>query len=126
LDYTLLDNLFRQIQSSEFKDLEISFQTVLSDSLEIKTRDMLVQKALIDAKSKATVIANTLNLKLGNVRQVSKHASEPIMINEAVVAKIAPPNITFAHEEQLATVFNKYRVEEIDLAESITIIFHIE
>lgn len=123
LDNNILDFFVKKMQSSEFSDLDISFETKLSNSLENETRKSLVQLALVDAKSKAAVIAKELGLKLGNIRKVSKYSPELESIADMDIVKVTPPNIVYDKEIQYYSLFNNFQVSQINLEEKITIIF---
>jgi uncharacterized protein len=53
----LIDEFYTEIQEASIADLDVSFETSLSDSLEKAVRLKLVQQAIADAKINATNIA---------------------------------------------------------------------
>lgn len=121
----IINQLYRQIQDSKLNDINISFETSLSDSLEKATRQILVQKALIDAKSNADNIARTLNLKIIGVKQVSKYASNVNDRDRTEIIQFTPPKIVKDEEEKINTSFDKFQVADIELDERITIVYEI-
>jgi uncharacterized protein YggE len=121
----LINQLYKQIQASQLKDLDISYETSLSDSLEKVTRQMLVQKALADAKSNADNIANTLNLKIVGVKQVSKYATDLIDQDKVEIERFKPPKIVKDEDVETETSFDNFQVVDIDLDEKITIVYEI-
>jgi len=125
IDNKLINQLYKQIQEAKLNDVDISYETSLSDSLEKATRQILVQKALEDAKANAENIANTLNLKIVGVKQVSKYASRLNDTDKIEMVKFAPPIIEKDEEVKINTSFDRFQVAEIELNESITIVYEI-
>jgi hypothetical protein len=125
IDTKIINQLYKQIQTSKRSDIDISYETSLSDSLEKVTRQMLVQKALADAKSNADNIANTLNLKIVGVKQVSKYATNLIDQDKVEIVKFTPPKIVRDEEVETETSFNNFQVIDMELDEKITIVYEI-
>lgn len=125
IDTKIINQLYKQIQTSKLSDIDISYETSLSDSLEKATRQMLVQKALADAKSNADNIANTLNLKLVEVKQVSKYAPDLIEPDKVEVVKFTPPKIVNDEDVETETSFDNFQVVDMELDEKITIVYGI-
>ena len=125
LDNKLIEAFYQEIQNENLKDSDIEFETQISEELEKSTRQKLVKMAINDAKSNAENIANALEVKLLNVKQVSKFtmrdfASASMMKVSEV--KFAKPMMALSNEK---TSFDKFEVEEKELEETITIIYEI-
>ena len=127
LDTKLIDAFYREIESSKLKDLDIAFNVTLSDSLEKVTRHRLVQLAIEDAKQNAQNIADALNIKISGVKQVVKNRYNDYQRTAAKweIVKFTPPRIPGATKIQYTTSFDKFQVEEIQLEESILVVFEI-
>jgi uncharacterized protein YggE len=125
IDTKLINNLYNKIQEADLKDLSLSFETKVSDSLEKTTRFKLVQNSIEEAKSNADNIANTLHVKLLRVKQVHKFMQEPIDMDKVEMAMFTPPKIVNDNEVLINTSFDKFQVDEIELEERITIVYEI-
>jgi uncharacterized protein YggE len=120
----LIDAIYSQIQQEGIQDLDIEFDSKLSDSLEKASRLILVQIAIEDAKTNALTIANALNIKLGRVKQVQKSALGTLL-HKIEITKFTPPNIARDVEIKYRTSFDKFEIEDVELEEQITIIYTI-
>ncbi len=123
LDTKLIDALYKKIKDASLKDLNISFETRVSDSLEKATRLFLVRSAIEDAKTNANNIAKTLDIKLVGVRQVYKYS--PGTMEREPMAKFSPPKLFRDNEVSYNTAFDKLQVEEIEFEEKITVVYEI-
>lgn len=127
LDNKIIESFYQEIQDQNITDSYIEFETQVSEDLEKTTQQMLVKKAIIDAKNNAENIASALDVKLINVKQVSKYN----MRDFAVAASYkSSDNIKFdkpklAGYENPKTSFDKFEVEEKELEETITIVYEI-
>ena len=126
LDTKLIDALYKEIQEAGLKDLDISFDTKVSDSLEKTTRLKLVQEAITDAKINAQNIAKALDIKLIKVKQVLKYKEgifgPPPTINQI---KFTSPKVVGDTQISYTTSFDKFEVEDVELEEKITIVYEI-
>jgi uncharacterized protein YggE len=125
IDIKLINSLYNEIQEADLKDLNLSFETKLSDSLENATRFKLVQYSIEEAKANANNIANTLHVKLLRVKQVHKFADQPVDMDKVEMAKFTPPKIVNDNDVLINTSFAKFQVEDIELEERITIVYQI-
>lgn len=126
INMKLIDALYSEIQKENLTDLDISFSTKLSDTLEKKTRTELVYLAIADAKENATVIAKSLGIKLQKIKLVSKYNREIISRNmEINMVKFTPPKIVNDNESNYVTPFSKFEVDDVELEEAITIVYEV-
>lgn len=126
LDTKLINAFYKEIQEAGLKDLDISFDTKISDSLEKITRLKLVQEAIGDAKANAINIANALNIKLIRVKQVLKYNDKTLVPSPAIhQVKFTPPKILGDTKISYNTSFDKFEVEDVELDEKITIVYKI-
>jgi len=125
VDYALINRLYSQIQSSRLSDLDISYETSVSDKLEKNVRSKLVQEAIADAKANGENIAKSLNLKIVSVKRVYKYGPAPEGKAEIVMEKYTPPRVINDEEVRANTSFEKFKVTEVELNENITVIFGI-
>lgn len=81
--------------------------------------------AVLDAKSNAENIAKALDVKISNVKQVSKYNLRDLAVSAMKVdqVKFDKPMLSMAAGAQ--TSFNKFEVEEKGLQETITIVYEI-
>lgn len=126
LNNKLIEAFYQEIQNESLEDLDIEFETQISEALELNTRQKLVKIAIDKAKNNAENMAIALNVKLNNVKKVSKYniqddSSSPMKVDEV---KFKKPVIAKA-DEVVNTSFDKFQVEEIDLEETITIVYEI-
>lgn len=126
LNNKLIEAFYQEIQNENLKDANIEFQTQVSEELEKTTRQKLLKIAINDAKSKAENIANALDVKLLNVKQVSKFtmrdfaSAEMMKVSEINMVKVMP---SMAPNQK--TSFDKFEVEEKELEETISIVYEI-
>lgn len=122
LDNKLLDAFYGELQSGDYNNIDVDFETKLSGELEKASKQKLVQLAIKDAKENAENIATTLGVKLKEIKSVTKFTvSGPLErsasgIAYAAAAMMSPPKVT---------AFAKYEVEEKELEEDITIVYEI-
>jgi len=126
LNNKLIEAFYQEIQNESLEDLDIEFNTRISESLELYTRQKLVKSAIEKAKNNAENMALALNVKLNNIKKVSKYniqddSSSALKVDEV---KFKKPLIAKA-DEIVNTSFDKFQVEEIDLEETITIVYEI-
>ena len=62
IDNKLIDAFYTEVQQAGITDLDISFETNMSDNLEKTIRLKLVQQAIADAKINAQNMAQALGL----------------------------------------------------------------
>ncbi|MGG7034716.1 MAG: SIMPL domain-containing protein [Flavobacterium sp.] len=127
IDNKLIDLFYQEIQLRDFKDLDIEFETQISNELEKSTRKKLVQLAIADAKSNAENIATELKVKLNNIKKVGKYENREFnnfenRVNEVNFIK---PNLAVSEKTVPKTSFDNFEVENIPLKETITIIYEI-
>lgn len=124
LDNKVIDAFYQQIQSENMKDVDVEFETQMSEELEKTTRQKLVQIAVLDAKSNAENIAKALDVKINNVKQVSKYnlQRDARLMLKVASEKFDKPVVMAAGAK---TSFDKFEVEEKELEETITIIYEI-
>lgn len=123
LDNKLIDAFYNEIQDAAIEDLDVSFDTRVSDSVEKASRLRLVQLAIKDAIINANNISKALNIKIIRVKRVQKYVegfSDRAMVE---MAKFTPPKIV--GDEQNKTSFDKFQVEDNVLEEKITIVYEI-
>jgi uncharacterized protein YggE len=126
LNNKLIEAFYQEIQNENLKDADIEFETQVSEELEKTTRQKLVKIAINDAKSNAENIANALDVKLLNVKQVSKFtmrdfaSAEMMKVSEINMVKVMP-----AMASNQKTSFDKFEVEEKELEETISIVYEI-
>lgn len=125
LDNKLIDAFYQQIQSENMKDLDVTFETQMSEELEKTTRQKLVQMAVLDAKSNAENIAKALDVKISNVKQVSKYNLRDLAVSAMKVDQLRFDKPMVAMAASAKTSFDKFEVEEKELQETITIVYEI-
>lgn len=125
LDNKVIDAFYQQIQAEAIKDADIQFESQISEELEKKTRQELVKLAIADAKGNAENIATALDVKIGAVKQVSKYN---LMRDMVVAASLKADSVKFTKPMVAMwakTSFDKFEVEEVELEETISIIYEI-
>lgn len=127
LDNKLIEAFYQEIQNENIKDLDVEFETQISEELEKSTRQKLVQLAILDAKSNAENIAKALDVKISNVKQVSKFNN----FQQVAACSLKADKVKFikpmaAMIPNPKTSFDKFEVEEKELDEIISIIYEIE
>ena len=124
LDTKVLDAFYQELQAGNYKDVLVDYETGLSPELEKATRKTLVQKAIEDAKDNADNIAKALSVKIVKVKSVSKFGNNDMPYSIVEETKYKPLAMA-ANAPAPPTAFSKYEVTEIELEESITIVFEI-
>jgi uncharacterized protein len=126
LDNKVIDALYNEIQSNNFKDLDLTYETGISDSLEKATRILLVQLAIEDAKANAMNISKNLGLSITKVKQVYKENTRiQVIANQISFVKLTPPKIVGDTDISYKTSFDKFQVEETELEEKITVVYEV-
>jgi uncharacterized protein len=127
MDTKLIDAFYKEVETAKLKDLDIRFETLVSDSLEKATRHKLVQLAIEDAKQNAQNIADALKIKISGIKQVTKNRYNEYRGTTArwEIVKFTPPKIIGDTEIKYSTSFDKFQVEEVELEETISIVFEI-
>lgn len=126
LDNKLIDALYAEIEANEFKDLDITYETGISLSLEKATRLTLVQAALGDAQANANNIAKSMGLTIAKVKMVYKESPYiQVLANQIVTVNYNPPKIVGATHLSFKTSFDKFQVEETELTEKITVVYEV-
>jgi len=125
LDTKLINEVYKVIQETKLNDVDISFDTRVSDSLEKRARLILVQQAIADAKSNADNISHALNVRIIGVKRVMKYTSSLLDDEKVEIVQFTPPKIVRDTELRYNTSFNKLQVEGVELEERITIIYEI-
>ena len=127
LDTKIINAFYKEIESAKINDLDITFNTLVSDSLERSTKQKLVQIAIDDAKQNAQNIADGLKINISGIKQVTKSGGNNYKEKSSKyeIVKFMPPKIVADTKISYDTSFDKFQVEEIDLEESITIVFEI-
>lgn len=120
----LIDAIYGQIQQAGIQDLDIQFDSKLSDILEKASRLRLVQIAIEDAKENASTIASALDIKLGRIKQVQK-STTGILLHKMEITKFTAPKIVSDEENKVKTSFDKFEIEDVELEDQITIIYTI-
>ncbi len=122
----IIDALYKEIETAGLSDLDVSFETKISDSLEKATRLLLVRQAIQDAKVNAENIAMALNVKIIKVKQVLKYRegglSSPAEIKQIL---FAPAIIKEDAAISSETGFQEFEMEDIELEEKITLVYEI-
>ena len=125
LDNKLIEAFYQGIQNENIKDLDVEFETQISEELEKTTRQKLVRIAITDAKSNAENIAKALDVKINNVKQVSKYNFREVAMASMKVDQVKFEKPAAAMAPNPKTSFDKFDVEEIELEETITIVYEI-
>lgn len=125
LDNKLIETFYQDIQNENLKDADIEFETQISEELEKTTRLKLVNNAINDAKNNAENIANALEVKLVNIKQVSKFGMRNLDVSSYKNNDMVKYAKSMAAMSNQKTSFDKFEVEEKELEESITIIYEI-
>lgn len=126
LNNQLIEAFYQEIQNENLKDADIEFETQVSEELEKATKQKLVKNAIADAKNNAENIASALEVKLLNVKQVSKYTMrnfDNASMMKVAEVKFDKPMIAAAAYQK--TSFDKFEVEEKEFEETITIIYEI-
>lgn len=125
LNNKVIEAFYQEIQIENIKDLDVEFETKISAELENRVRQKLVQIAIADAKSYAENVANTLNVTINNVKQVSKFSPRDYFTASEKVSEMKFDKTMAASAPNPKTSFDKFEVEEIELEETITIVYEI-
>ena len=127
IDTKLIENFYQQIQNENLQDLDIEFTTQLSTSLEKAQRKNLLKIAIENAKENAINISELLDIKLNNIKLVSKYNINNDFGSIRTIEEIKFKNVGAKDikSDNPKTLFDKFEVDEIELEETITIIYEI-
>jgi uncharacterized protein len=122
----VIDAIYKEIEAAGLNDLDVSFETKISDSLEKSTRLLLVRQAIADAKTNANNIAKALNVKIIKVKQVLKYREAGLLTPvEIKQIQFTPPIIKEDAAISSNTSFKEFEMEDIELEEKITLVYEI-
>jgi hypothetical protein len=125
LDNKLIDSFYQELQLGTNSNLSVDFETQISSELEKLTKQKLVQLAIEDAKNNAENMSKSLNVKLGDVKSVSKFGNRLELFGKLGDLKVAAAENYKFSAPMPKTSFDKFEVEEKELEESITITYEI-
>ena len=127
LDNKRIEGFYQEIQNESLQDLDIDFETQISEDLEKKTRQKLVKTAIENAKENAENIANALEVKLFAVKEVSKYNQRDFQTQRIAGEAIKTVLLPMKSKEVINPVssFDKFEVQEVELEETITIVYEI-
>ncbi len=122
----IIDALYKEIEVAGINDLDVNYETKISDSLEKSTRSLLVRKAIADAQANAENIAQAINVKIIKVKQVLKYR-EAGLLSPADIKQVqfSPPVIKEDLEISSNTSFKEFELQEIEFEEKITLVYEI-
>ena len=131
IDGKLIEKMYQEIQNENLADFTINFEARISATLEKEQRMILVKNAIANAKENALNMANALEIKLLNVKLVSKYAIDNDLYSIRTITELKHKNIGAKdvkgeENENPNTLFDKFEVNEIELEETITIVYEIE
>lgn len=126
LDNKVIEAFYQEVQNENLKDLDINFETHISEDLEKLTKKKLIQLAIEDAKNNAENIAKTLDVKINGVKQVTKYGFRNVdYASYKSDKKYSAPQVDSVAFVYPKTSFDKYQVEEMEMGETITIVYEI-
>ncbi len=123
LDTKRLDYFYGRLQGQNFNDVQVDFETAISDSLQQVSNEKLTALVIQNAKAKAQLIAKSLEAKVGKVKSVLRHSAVPR--EEEVFVAIETKGDTEAVPPP-PTAFRNLSVEPMELTDSLVIVFTLE
>ena len=122
----LIDALFAAFENGSFEDLDISYETFISQNLEKTTLQKLIQLSILDAKQNAENICKALGIKTKRVKQIVKDRYNSFVTPPAIKSiQYTSPVAKKDSEVTYNTSFEKFDVEEKEMGEHITIVYEI-
>ena len=122
----LIDALFKAFEDGNFEDLDISYETFISQTLEKITTQKLLQLSVLDAKQNADNICKALAIKTKRIKQIIKDKYSSIGAPKAIKSiQYTAPEVKKDNEVIYSTSFEKFNVEEKEMEERITIVYEI-
>lgn len=118
MDKDKIAALMQALQNASLQNTQMQFGAILSDDVEKSTRTDLMRKAVDDAKSKATILADEAGLKLVSVNRIEynvpRTGPQPMM-------SYATPRAAEANSS-----WTDLNVQPIDLTETVTVTYLTE
>ena len=122
----LINALFAAFENGSFEDLDISYETFISQNLEKTTLQKLIQLSILDAKQNAENICKALGIKTKRVKQIVKDRYNSFVTPPAIKSiQYTSPVAKKDSEVTYNTSFEKFDVEEKEMGEHITIVYEI-
>ena len=122
----LINALFAAFKNGSFEDLDISYETFISQTLEKTTLQKLIQLSILDAKQNAENICKALGIKTKRVKQIVKDRYNSLVTPPAIKSiQYTSPVAKKDSEVTYNTSFEKFDVEEKEMGEHITIVYEI-
>ena len=122
----LINALFAAFKNGSFEDLDISYETFISQNLEKTTLQKLIQLSILDAKQNAENICKALGIKTKRVKQIVKDRYNSFVTPPAIKSiQYTSPVAKKDSEVTYNTSFEKFDVEEKEMGEHITIVYEI-
>ena len=122
----LIDALFAAFENGSFEDLDISYETFISQNLEKTTLQKLIQLSILDAKQNAENICKALGIKTKRIKQIVKDRYTSMVAPPAIKSiQYSSPVAKKEDSVSYNTSFDKFAVEEKEMEEHITIVYEI-
>jgi uncharacterized protein len=125
-DKKLIDSLMQKLTINKNENIEVEINAVLSNELNQKIQNDLIRTAIADATEKAQIIAESLNIKLGNVKAIEYGdlLFRPLLKNTIrFTSPIIEEEQTKVHS---TNAYHLLGISETEVAEKIHIIWYIE
>lgn len=119
INYKIIDALYNRLQDEQFSDITVFFQTRLSDTLEKKIRSRLTALSIQDAKDNGADIVRNLGLKITRISRVFRNnPSVPVYAGAGMMMKAMS-----ATADASNSVFDQFKVEDLEMEDRITIVY---
>jgi uncharacterized protein YggE len=121
-----IDKLLNNLTINKNENISVRIDSKLSDKLTNEIKNALIKKAIFDAKEKALIMAESLNIKLGQVKSVEYGDLAFLPRLNSKIRFIAP---IIKEQNSMVKQSNAYQllgISETEIKEKIHVIWYIE
>ncbi len=121
-----ISKLFGKFSDEKTENVNVSFNTEISDELQDKTTNELIVTAIQDATKKATIIAVTSKLKIKMAKDVEYKIPSNNYERTASYGQSMIKFNAMAKDSNAESSFLNINVNEVEISETIKIVFLVE
>lgn len=118
-----IDKLLGKLSVDRNENVTLSVNTEISNELSKQVQNELIKKAILDAKTKAQLMADALGVRLGAIKSVDYNDNQYRPIPQRSAMRMNMADASMAKE---STTYQTLDVAETELSERIHIVWIIE
>jgi len=121
-----IDVLLNNLTINKNENISVKIDAKLSDELNKKIQNELIRKTISDATEKAHIMAESLNVKLGNVKSVEYGDLYYAPRMKGTIRFTVPINDENKNEVKASSSYQLLGISETEITEKIHVVWYIE